>query len=295
MNQVLRDKKAIFAFVAPGFILYTLLVILPIVWSGYYSFFDGTAGMKSWAFAGLKNYGKLFKDKNFLNALSVNMRYVLMVTVGQVFFGLLMALIFKFWVKKFGALVRTIVFFPVVLPTVAVAQLFAKIYEIQPHYGLLNSVLAGVGLESWVQPWIGKSSTALGSLAAMDIWVAIGFYSVIIYGALLDISSEVLEAAQIDGCNAFQLFRHILAPLLRPILVTCVIFSFTGTVKMFESALALTGGGPGTATRSLSMYMYDTAFTYMKTGYGSTIALVIFLICVIGSRIIRFFDRDYSR
>lgn len=295
MNQVLRDKKAIFAFVAPGFILYTLLVILPIVWSGYYSFFDGTAGMKSWAFAGLKNYGKLFKDKNFLNALSVNMRYVLMVTVGQVFFGLLMALIFKFWVKKFGALVRTIVFFPVVLPTVAVAQLFAKIYEIQPHYGLLNSVLAGVGLQSWVQPWIGQSSTALGSLAAMDIWVAIGFYSVIIYGALLDISSEVLEAAQIDGCNAFQLFRHILAPLLRPILVTCVIFSFTGTVKMFESALALTGGGPGTATRSLSMYMYDTAFTYMKTGYGSTIALVIFLICVVGSRIIRFFDWDYRK
>ena len=295
MNQVLRDKKAIFAFVAPGFILYALLVILPIVWSGYYSFFDGTAGMKNWAFGGLKNYGKLFSDKNFLNALSVNMRYVAMVTAGQVFFGLLMALIFKFWVKRFGALVRTIVFFPVVLPTVAVAQLFAKIYEIQPHYGLLNSVLAGVGLESWVQPWIGKSATALGSLAAMDIWVAIGFYSVIIYGALLDISSEIIEAAQIDGCNGFQLFRHILAPLLRPILVTCVIFSFTGTVKMFESALALTGGGPGTATRSLSMYMYDTAFTYMKTGYGSTIALVIFLICVIGSRIIRFFDWDYRK
>ena len=295
MNQVLRDKKAIAAFVVPGLILYTLLVILPIVWSGYYSFFDGTAGMKSWAFAGLKNYGKLFKDKNFLNALSVNMRYVLMVTAGQVFFGLLMALIFKFWVKKFGALVRTIVFFPVVLPTVAVAQLFAKIYEIQPHYGLLNSLLAGLGLESWVQPWIGKASTALGSLAAMDIWVAIGFYSVIIYGALLDISSEIIEAAQIDGCSALQLFRHILAPLLRPILVTCVIFSFTGTVKMFESALALTGGGPGTATRSLSMYMYDTAFTYMKTGYGSTIALVIFLICVVGSRIIRFFDWDYRK
>ena len=295
MNQVLRDKKAIAAFVVPGLILYTLLVILPIVWSGYYSFFDGTAGMKSWAFAGLKNYGKLFKDKNFLNALSVNMRYVLMVTAGQVFFGLLMALIFKFWVKKFGALVRTIVFFPVVLPTVAVAQLFAKIYEIQPHYGLLNSLLAGLGLESWVQPWIGKSSTALGALAAMDIWVAIGFYSVIIYGALLDISSEIIEAAQIDGCSAFQLFRHILAPLLRPILVTCVIFSFTGTVKMFESALALTGGGPGTATRSLSMYMYDTAFTYMKTGYGSTVALVIFLICVVGSRIIRFFDWDYRK
>ncbi len=292
MNQVLRDKKAILIFVLPGFILYTIFVILPIIWSGVYSLYEGTAGMKSWSFAGLANYARLFKDKNFMSALSVNMRYVLMVTLGQVTLGLVMALIFKFWVKKFGAIVRTIVFFPVVLPTVAVAQLFAKIYEIQPHYGLLNSLFSALGLENLVQPWIGQSSTALGSLAAMDIWVAIGFYSIIIYGALLDISNEVIEAAQIDGCKSWQLFWHILRPLLMPILATCLIFSFTGTVKMFESALALTGGGPGRATTSLSMYMYDTAFTYMKTGYGSAIALVIFIICVVGSRIIRMLDRS---
>lgn len=116
--------------------------------------------------------------------------------------------------------------------------------------------------------------------------------SIIIYGALLDISNEVIEAAQIDGCKSWQLFWHILRPLLMPILATCLIFSFTGTVKMFESALALTGGGSGRATTSLSMYMYDTAFTYMKTGYGSAIALVIFIICVVGSRIIRMLDRN---
>ena len=291
MNRVLQNKKAVVLFILPGFVLYTVFVILPILWSAYYSLFTGSVGMKNWAFAGLANYAQLFKDKNFINALMVNLKYVLMVTLGQVGLGLVMALVFRFWVRKFGPLVRTIVFFPVVLPTVAVGQLFAKIYEIQPHYGLLNSLLSALHLDNLVQPWIGQSSTALGALAAMDIWVAIGFYSIIIYGALLDISSEVIEAAQLDGCKPFQLFWHILRPLLTPILVTCLIFSFTGTVKMFESSLALTGGGPGTATRSLSMYMYDTAFTYMKTGYGSTVALVIFLICVIGSRIIRKLDR----
>ena len=291
MNKVLQNKKAILLFILPGFVLYTVFVILPILWSGFYSLFTGTVGMKSWKFAGIDNYLQLFKDKNFRNALMVNLKYILMVTLGQVSLGLVMALIFRFWVRKFGSLVRTIVFFPVVLPTVAVAQLFAKIYEIQPNYGLLNSILHSLGLQQWVQPWIGQQSTALISLSAMDIWVAIGFYSIIFYGALLDISSEVIEAAQMDGCKPWQLFWNILRPLLTPMIVTCLIFSFTGTVKMFESALALTGGGPGTATRSLSMYMYDTAFTYMKTGYGSTVALVIFLICVVGSRLIRLLDR----
>lgn len=86
-----------------------------------------------------------------------------------------MALMFKFWLTHFASLVCTIVFFPVVLPTVAVAQLFAKIYEIQPHYGLLNSLLDAVDLKALVQPWIGQASTALGSLSAMDIWTAVGF------------------------------------------------------------------------------------------------------------------------
>ena len=118
-----------------------------------------------------------------------------------------------------------------------------------------------------------------------------GFYAIILYGALLDIPGDILEAANIDGCNAWHLFRQILLPLLKPILLTCFVFSFTGTVKMFESALALTKGGPGTATTSLSMYMYNTAFSYQKTGYASVIALFIFLLCVFGSRIIRAFDR----
>lgn len=290
MKKVLGNKSAIALFVVPAFILYTIVVMVPVVWSLYYSLYNGNPGL-NWEFVGLANYAKLFKDKNFLNSLSVNARYIVVTTIGQVSCGLMLALMFKFWLRRCKAFVRTLVFFPVVLPTVAVGQLFAKILEIQPNYGLLNSILDSMGLTELVQPWIGQSSTALWCLCVMDIWVAMGFYSVIFYGALLDIPDDILEAARIDGSGSFNLFRRILLPLLRPMIITSLTFSFSGTVKMFESAMALTKGGPGNATRSLSMYMYDVSFTYYKVGYGSVISLVIFAICVTGSFIIGRFDK----
>lgn len=289
MKRVLANKKAIALFVLPAFIIYTVFVMLPVVWSLYYSLYSGSPGL-DWEFVGIDNYISLFSDKNFLRALTVNCKYIIVVTAGQVGLGLVLALMFKFWLKRCKTIIRTLVFFPVVLPTVAVGQLFSKIYEIQPNYGLLNSFLDSIGLSNLVQPWIGQESTALWALCVMDIWVAMGFYSVIYYGALLDIPDDVIEAARIDGCSGWSLFRRILFPLLRPIVITCLVFSFSGTVKMFESALALTNGGPGGATKSLSMYMYDVSFTYNKVGYGSVIAIVIFLICVGGSMIINRFD-----
>ena len=290
MKKVLGNKKAIALFVIPALILYTIIVALPVVWSFYYSMYSGSPGLK-WKFVGLLNYAKLFKDKNFLDALAVNLKYIGFTMLGQVGGGLLMALMFRFWLRRGKNIVRTIVFFPTVLPTVAVGQLFAKIYEIQPNYGLLNSFLSAIGLDSLVQPWIGQASTALPALILMDIWTGIGFHSVILYGALLDIPDDIVEAARIDGAGGWSLFKNILGPLLKPMIITSAVFSFSGTVKMFESSLALTNGGPGTATRSLSMYMYSVSFTYNKVGYGSVIAIFIFLLCIAGSAVINLFDR----
>lgn len=293
MNKVLSNKKAIALYMVPGIVLYICFLLVPVVWSFYYTFFEGSPGIK-WKFCGLANYQKLFTDKQFLNALTVNIKYIVIVMTGQIVIGLLLALMFRFWLKHFKSLVRTIVFFPVVLPVVAVAQLFTKIYEIQPHYGLLNSILASLGLNNLVQPWIGQASTALGSLCAMDIWTSIGFYAIILFGALLDVSQDIIDAARIDGVKSFGLLRHILLPLIRPVLIVCLVFSFTGTVKMFDSALALTHGGPSSATKSLSLYMYNVAFTYSKVGYASVIAIVVFVICVIGSFFIRKLDKDVT-
>ena len=289
MKRVLANKKAIALFVVPGFVLYTILVIVPVIWSLYYSLFSGSPGLQ-WEFVGFDNYVKLFHDKTFLNSLAVNAKYISVVMIGQVGLGLLLALMFRFWLKRCKTIVRTLVFFPVVLPTVAVGQLFAKIYEIQPNLWSVKQLFRCCRTEQSGSTVDWSGSTALWALCVMDIWVAMGFYSVIFYGALLDIPEDILEAARIDGAGSFQMFKSILLPLLRPMIITSLVFSFSGTVKMFESALALTNGGPGTATKSLSMYMYDVSFTYNKVGYGSVIAIVIFLICIVGSRIINRFD-----
>lgn len=289
MKRVLGNKKAIALFVVPGLILYVGLVFVPVIWSFVYSLYSGTPGL-SWSFSGLKNYSKLLIDSKFHTALMVTIRYIFTTMLGMVVFGLALAMMYRFWLVKFKNLIRTITFFPVILPTVAVGQLFRKIYEIQPNYGLLNSIMDAVGLHDKVQPWIGQASTALGCLSVMDIWVSVGFYAVIFYGGLIDIPEDIIEAAKVDGCNSWQMFKKIIFPLLRPITITCLVFAFAGTVKVFESAIALTNGGPGNATTTLSMYMYNVAFEYRNYGYGSAIAIVIFLICIIGTKIIRFFD-----
>ena len=289
MKRVLGNKKAIALFVVPGLILYVGLVFVPVIWSFVYSLYSGTPGL-SWSFSGLKNYSKLLIDSKFHTALMVTIRYIFTTMLGMVVLGLALAMMYRFWLVKFKNLIRTITFFPVILPTVAVGQLFRKIYEIQPNYGLLNSIMDAVGLHDKVQPWIGQASTALGCLSVMDIWVSVGFYAVIFYGGLIDIPEDIIEAAKVDGCNSWQMFKKIIFPLLRPITITCLVLAFAGTVKVFESAIALTNGGPGNATTTLSMYMYNVAFEYRNYGYGSAIAIVIFLICIIGTKIIRFFD-----
>jgi raffinose/stachyose/melibiose transport system permease protein len=290
VNKVLGNKLAIIIFVVPALILFLALVFLPIINTFVYSLYSGTPGLQ-FDFVGIKNYINMWKDKAFLGSLSMSLRYVGIVTTGQVTFGLLTALMFHFSIKKYKTLTRTIVFFPVVLPGVAVAQLFSKLFEISPQYGIVNAVLDLVGLDQFIQPWLGQSKTAFSVLCMMDVWTAIGFYAVIIYGALVDISEDIIESARIDGAGGFRLFRSILLPNLRNILTACFIFSLTGTLKMFESATALTKGGPGAATKSLSMFMYERAFNFSEYGYGSAIAIFILVECLLATGLVGIISR----
>ncbi len=114
----------------------------------------------------------------------------------------------------------------------------------------------------------------------MTLWSSMGFYAVLLYTGLLDIPDEVIESARIDGANGFRLVRHIIVPLSLPILLSSIIFSLNSTLKVFDSLLALNNGGPGTTTSPLTLYMYRTAFEYAEYGYGSTIAVILTLLCL---------------
>jgi multiple sugar transport system permease protein/raffinose/stachyose/melibiose transport system permease protein len=115
----------------------------------------------------------------------------------------------------------------------------------------------------------------------MDIWRSMGFYAVLLYAGLLDIPEEVMESARLDGAGGWTLIRRIVIPMSLPVLLSSIIFSINGTLKVFDSVLALTNGGPGSSTTPLTLLMFRTAFSYGDYGYGSTIALLLTVICLL--------------
>lgn len=287
MDKLLKNKKTIAIFMLPATILYICVVLIPIIWSGVYSFYDGIPGL-NFEFVGLQNYLKLANDKIFITSVIVNLKYVVVVVTGQVSLGLLAALLFNFSIKKYKNLARTIVFFPNILPTVAVAALFVKIFEISPQYGLVNSVLHSLNLDSLIQPWLGQPATAFAVLCGSDIWKAIGFYALIFYAALMDVPEDTIEAARIDGARGIRLLWNIILPQIKPILIIGLIFSLNGCLKVFDSPVALTNGGPGTATSMVSMYMFSTSFNYGQYGYGSSIAIFVLIECLLITMVVNY-------
>ncbi len=280
MELLLRDRRAILTFIGPALLVYTLVVLVPIVWSLVYTLFEGNV-IAGFQFVGLHNFALLVRDPAFWQAVAFTLKYAFFVTIGQVGVGLLLALLYVFYLRNASGLVRTLIFFPVILPTVAVAQMYSKLFEIAPQLGLVNSLLQAVHLNGLVQPWLGQGGTAFIVLVIMDIWRSMGFYAVLLYAGLIDVPSEMLEAARVDGASGFRLVRSVVLPLMTPILFSSLIFSINGTLKVFDSVLALTNGGPGQATTPLTLLMYNTAFSNGQYGYGSTIATALAFMCLI--------------
>ncbi|GAE93249.1 multiple sugar ABC transporter [Gracilibacillus boraciitolerans JCM 21714] len=291
MQSVLRDKKAIMIFILPALLIFLSAVLIPTVWSIGYSFFEGSP-IRGFTFIGFENYVNIFSDRQFLSSFWLSIKYAGLVTTGQVFLGLILAIFYVLVLKRFSVIIRTLIFFPIVLPAVAVAQLFSKIFEITPQLGLVNSLLSSLNLDMWVQAWLGNGDTAFWVIVVMDIWRSMGFYAVLLYAGLIDIPEDVIEAARIDGANGLKLSRFVIIPMIKPILISAIIFSLNGTLKVFESVVALTNGGPGTSTSTLTLYMYHSAFAYNEYGYGSTVAVFLLILCLMVTLLIYRYSRQ---
>lgn len=278
MRSVLGNPRAILILLGPALLVYTLVMLVPMLWSLGYTFFTGSV-ITGFTFHGIGNFQKLFSDPTAGGALLFTLKYAVVMTVGQVGVGYLLSLMYNFWLKRSSSFIRTLTFFPIVLPTVGVALLFQKLFESAPQEGVVNSLLQVVGIAP--VDWFGTSNSAFWVLVIMDIWRSMGFYGVLLYTGLLDIPDEVMESARLDGASGWKLARFIIVPLTLPVLLSSVIFSINGTLKVFDSVLALTNGGPGSGTTPLTLYMYQTAFSYGDYGYGSTIALALTVLCLI--------------
>lgn len=277
MRTVLGDRRAVAVLLGPALLVYTLVMLVPMGWSLGYTFFTGNV-IEGFSFAGFGNFTKLWHDQQAHSALWFTLKYGIVVSVAQVLAGYLLALLYVFVLRKASALIRTLVFFPVILPTVAVALMFEKLFAVAPQKGLATVGAEALGLHHG--DWFASGTGAFLVLVVMDVWRSMGFYGVLIFAGLLDIPDEALESARLDGATGWRLVRHIVLPLSFPVLLSSIVFSINGTLKVFDSVLALTNGGPGGDTTPLTLYMFRTAFSYGDYGYGATIASLLTVVCL---------------
>lgn len=293
MQKVLGDRKAILLLLGPALVVYSVIMLIPILWSTGYTVFEGNA-ISGFEFVGISNFQAFFSDGRAHDALWFTLQYAVVVSIGQIVVGYGLAILYFFYLKRASALIRTLFFFPIVLPTVAVALLFQQLFAIAPRQGVVNEILNSIGVASI--DWFGDGGTAFLVIALMDIWRSMGFYGVLLFSGLIDIPEEVIESARIDGAGGWKLIRFMVIPMSLPVLISAVIFSINGTLKVFDSIIALTGGGPGTETSPLTLYMFQAAFTHGQYGYGSTIALMLSVLCLLVTMIIfRSVKRDLTK
>ena len=279
MEKVLRDKKAVFLFLFPSFILFTFIVIIPIFMSAYYSLTEWR-GIGERTFVGFANYARLFADELFRNAS----RNTLIIVVTSVFIQLplamLLALVLAKLVKKPGFFL-TVYFIPVVLSAVVVGQLWMRIYNHQ--YGLLNMFLRAIGLESLGSTvWLGNIDTVFIAVLVVILWQHVGYHMLLFYSGIRSISSEIFEAAKIDGASFWRTSISITIPMIKPIILVSMTFAVVGSMKVYDLVRVLTtDGGPGRASDVISTLMVRTMiFPGNSYGYGSAMAIVLIVMCI---------------
>ena len=181
---------------------------------------------------------------------------------------------------------RTAFFIPMVVSTVVIAQLFLKIYN--PNYGLLNTMLESLGLGRWANEWLGDPKIAIWAVFIPLIWQYIGYHMLLFYGAIKSLSTDIVEAARIDGANYFQISTRIILPLIVPMIETCVVLAVVGSLKTFDFVYVMTNGGPVGATEVPSTIMYDLLINRSVYGEGSAAAVFIVVECLLFTVVLRY-------
>ena len=275
--KILRDKKAIAVFLLPAFIVYSVIVMVPILVSIYYSCLDWN-GIGKKSFVGFNNYIKLFGDSVFRQAFGNNIIYIVIVMVLQLGFGFIIAVLLTY-LKKGRGFIQTVYYIPSVITVIAISQLFTGFYSYEP-LGLFNIFRKMLGMEPVA--FLSEYKTVLWAVASVEGWQYIGIYMIIFYSALVSVSPDILEAARIDGATELQILVKIRIPAIANVIMLSCILSLVGALRGFAAPMNMTKGGPNHRSEILATYMYKKAFTSRDYGYGSTIAVIIVILSIIG-------------
>ena len=281
MNKVMSNKFYIAFYIAPALLLLLILVFIPLGLSGYYGLMDWD-GIGEKTFIGLENYIQGIQDKLFWNSAFHSFLLAIFSTLSLVIY-LTVSFILASKIK--GAdLLRKIYLIPMLLSSVAIAQLWVKIYN--PSNGILNVFLMSIGVEN-PPLWLANPSIVLFAIFVPILWQYAGFYILIYYAALKNIPESLIEAARIDGASAFQIATRIKLPLIKEVVSVTIVLTIVGSLKYFDLIYVMTAGGPNGASEVMASYMYKLAFSNYNFGYGSAIGFLLLIITLIVTLIIR--------
>ena len=275
--KILRDKKAIAIFLLPAFIVYSIIVMIPILVSIYYSALEWN-GIGKKTFVGLSNYIKLLGDGVFRQAFWNNIIYIIIVMVLQLGFGFIIAVLLTY-LKKGRGFIQTVYYIPSVITVIAISQLFTGFYSYEP-LGLFNIFRKLFGMEPIA--FLSEYKTVLPAVASVEGWQYIGIYMIIFSSALVSVSPDILEAARIDGASELQILVKIRIPAIANVIMLSCILSLVGALRGFAAPMNMTKGGPNHRSEILATYMYKKAFTSRDYGYGSAIAVIIVILSILG-------------
>ncbi|HZX00289.1 MAG TPA: sugar ABC transporter permease [Trueperaceae bacterium] len=275
-----RRLRAALPFLGPALVAYVVFVLYPMVESIRLSFFEwsGFVGAEQ-TFVGMRNYVRLFtQDTVFWTALGNSVIWVALSLAVPMLLSLAFAVALD---RKLPgrALFRTVFYVPGVLATIAVANIWRWIYN--PRYGVSESLAQTLGLE-WLQgiQWLGDADIALYAIFGAFVWQAVGTNMVLFLAGLQSVPPELKEAAALDGAGAWQRFRNVTLPSLRPTMVVVVVLTFIGSIKVFDLIVGMTGGGPAQQTQVLALWSYQLSFANNQYGMGNAVATVLLILVI---------------
>jgi len=264
-------------FVLPALVLYAIFVLLPIVQAMQYSLYKWNGLTPLTDFVGLENYVTAVNSRSFTISVGNNLLILCLSLFIQIPFSLALAVLLN---RRFPgrAMFRVLFFLPYVLSEAVTGIVFSLL--LQPD-SVLDSTLANAGLEGFVQDWLGDSTLVMITLFVIITWKYFGFHMIIMLAGLQGIPRELEEAAYIDGADRRTAFRYVTLPLLGPTIRVSIFLSMIGALQLFDLVWVMTGGGPVNASSTMAIAMFKAGFRSHEFGYGSALAVILFLFCLV--------------
>ena len=267
--MTIKKKKfdmVTFGFIAPAFLLFTLFIIVPTLASVYYSFTSWDGLSPTVKFVGLANYREIaFLLTFFISILENSMALGLALLVDNV----------RWWKNFF----RSAFYIPVLISGIVSGFIWKIMYNF--NFGAVNTILNSIGMGSARQDWLGNPKLALMMVGVVLVWKGAGYYMIIYLASLQSVSTDIIEAASIDGASPWQRFKHIILPLISGAFTINFTLSLINGLKVFDQISVMTDGGPGFTTETIVYLLYKVGFNEGRQGFGTAVGIVLLFIIII--------------